>query len=249
MGAREAFDRDGYLRLGRLLDDAALERVRGAMDREARIAAVKNPYGVLRHNPWTRHPALREVLWGAIRGIPSLIDCDTLILFQDILVSKPPGTTDRVEWHQDFAYWPLSEPLGVTLWVALDDASIDNGCLHYVPGTHVLGERAPTDFVIGAKQDHRADLPRLDVSDDYALPVPISAREALAHHPLVWHMSPANRSTRPRRAWSISLIDPSVRWDPAHAPHPFNHELAPVPGTAVVGALFRVLANEPEKAR
>ena len=226
--------------MGRLLDDDALQRVRRAMDQEALVESVKNPYGVLRHNPWTRHADLADVLLDPALGrrIAQFVGTDCVVLFQDVLVSKPPGTVDRVEWHQDYAYWPLNAPRGLTLWIAIDDAEVDNGCLHYVPGSHLLGEHAPTDFVLGAAQLEKPELPALSVDEAMAVAAPICAGEALVHHPLTWHMSPPNRSTRPRRAWSISWIHPDVRWDPAHAPHPFNHELEPVAGDTLSGPIF-----------
>jgi ectoine hydroxylase-related dioxygenase (phytanoyl-CoA dioxygenase family) len=238
----EELNRSGFVRVGRLLDADTLDRVRTAMDREGTVESVANPYGVIRHNPWTRHSELRETLHSSAitRVIGALLESSEVIPFQDVLVSKPDGTTSRVEWHQDFAYWPLSAPHGLTLWIALDDADVENGCLHYIPGTHILGECQPTDFVIGAVQALRTGLPPLNAPEreSEAVAVALTAGEALVHHPLIWHMSPPNMSGRPRRAWTSSWIHPDVRFDPAHAPHPFTHELGLRLGDAVVGELF-----------
>ena len=43
---------------------------------------------------------------------------------------------------------------------------------------------------------------------------------AIAHHTFLWHRSPRNTSTRPRRAWALSLVVPEARWSPRHSPHP-----------------------------
>ncbi len=164
------------------------------------------------------------------------------MLFQDNLVWKRPGAGARIEWHQDYSYWPLSSPAGLTLWIALDAADVADGCIHYLPGTHRLGERAPQDFVAGARQGARPDLEPLDARgrEHEAVPVRAAPGDAIAHDPLVWHMSPPNRSQRERRALTVSWIEPSNRWAPAHAPHPYNYLLAPREGANVTGELFPV---------
>src|SRR5690606_19353133 len=119
-----------------------------------------------------------------------------VILFQDVVVWKPPETSVPLAWHQDYSYWPLSAPAGLTAWLALDDAEPENGCLHYLPGTHLEGERQPADFVVGAGQPRREDLPPLDWErrEHQAIAARVRAGDLLVHAPLVWHMSPANHS-------------------------------------------------------
>ena len=126
------------------------------------------------------------------------------------------------------------------MWIALDDADVDNGCLHYIPGTHHLGECRPADFIVGTRQPTRTGLPPLEwrARQHLAVAASVAAGELLAHHPLVWHMSPTNVSLRPRRALTLSWILPQVRWDPGHAPHPYNHQLDPAKGARVEGELF-----------
>ena len=63
----------------------------------------------------------------------------SLTLFQDNLIWKSPRGQQAISWHQDFAYWPLSAPMGITVWIALDDSDEDNGCVHVIPENHTLG--------------------------------------------------------------------------------------------------------------
>lgn len=180
-----------------------------------------------------------------------------VLLFQDNLVWKPPCSTGeeaghgeeagktpsvaaKIEWHQDYSYWPLDTPRGVTQWLALDPTDEENGCLHYVPGTHLLGERQPADFIRGATQAPRSDLPPLDweARVGQAVPVRVKAGELIAHHPFAWHMSPTNTSGRHRRALSLTWIAADVRWAPEHAPHPYEYQLSPRAGEAVRGDGF-----------
>ena len=53
-------------------------------------------------------------------------------LFQDTVIWKPPNSQERVEWHQDYSYWPLDKPDGITIWISLTHASKQNGCLSFL---------------------------------------------------------------------------------------------------------------------
>jgi ectoine hydroxylase-related dioxygenase (phytanoyl-CoA dioxygenase family) len=212
----------GFAALGPVLAPGEIDRLRTAADRLA-TGAHPGPYGRIVHDPWRRDPAFAELLAARVAPVACAV-AGPLVLFQDTLIVKPPGGAAAINWHQDYAYWPLDRPAGLTVWIALDDADLGNGCLRYLAGTHRLGERRPADFAAGASMPARPDLPPLDgearAAD--AVAAPVRAGAGLAHDPLVWHMSPANPTPRPRRAWSISLVAPAVRWDPDHAPHPFT---------------------------
>jgi len=239
---RSELAQHGFVRLGRVLSADEVAELREALWTWLGRAPVADRHGILRHNVWAAVPAFAEhVRGGRLAAIArGLLGSDSVTLFQDNLIWKPPGTAWPVEWHQDYAYWPLDLPRGVTFWIPLDDADEDNGCLRYIAGTHRLGERRATDFVAGTNQPAPGDLPPMDAHerDGEAVAVPLLAGEALAHDPLVWHMSRGNRSARHRRAWSLTWIDPRVRWAPAHAPHPYNWQLDPKPGHHVEGPHF-----------
>jgi phytanoyl-CoA hydroxylase len=226
-------ERDGFARLGRVLDDDVLPAIQAAV---ATLGAdpARGPYGLLRHDPWrVLAPLEAEIRRGRLaERARGLLEVDEVVLFQDHVIWKPPHAPREVSWHQDHAYWPLDRPHGLTMWIALDDATVENGCLHYAPGSHLLGERCPTDFTPGTNQPRRADLAPIDVAraDAVAVPVPLRAGEAVAHHPLVWHRSPGNSTARDRRGWSLSWVASDVRWDLEHAPHPYVWTLSPRSG-------------------
>jgi ectoine hydroxylase-related dioxygenase (phytanoyl-CoA dioxygenase family) len=235
-----ALEQRGFARLGQQFSASEVARLCEHSERHAAERVTAGAYGAICHNPWRDLPvlarAIEEIL--APRAL-ALLDAPELILFQDISISKPPGAA-AVAWHQDYSYWPLDHAAGITLWVAFDDAAPDNGCLRYIPGTHHLGERHPADFFEGAAQPRRPHLAPLD-PQAYASSVvdaPVRAGAVLAHHPLVWHMSFANQSRRPRRAWSITFVTPDARWHLEHAPHPFAYQLQPTSGAALLGEHF-----------
>jgi phytanoyl-CoA hydroxylase len=238
---RTIYRDQGFVGLDWRLEPAVVRQMRTALEDWARQSAPPGPHGILKNNLWREAPWVADLIHA---GELAAVACELLsetrvVLFQDNLVWKSPGAT-RIEWHQDYSYWPLDAPTGVTFWIALDDADVDNGCLHYIPGTHHLGECQPAAFVLGAAQPGCQGLPPLDwrKREREAVARPVVAGEAVAHHPLVWHMSPPNESNRPRRALTLTWISAAVRWDPDHAPHPFNYRLDPRAGSRVEGELF-----------
>ncbi|MES4792604.1 MAG: phytanoyl-CoA dioxygenase family protein, partial [Chloroflexota bacterium] len=67
--------------------------------------------------------------------VEPLLGPDLVLLYSHILNKKPGGR--RVAWHQDGPYWHRVEPkVAVTVWVALDDSTPENGCMRLIPGSH-----------------------------------------------------------------------------------------------------------------
>ncbi len=234
---------DGFVALPPILPPSAIDALVEALSAWSQQAPpATNEYGILQFNLHQQLPRFQAVLMESALGAlaASLLGVESVTLFQDNLIWKPPGTTGRVQWHQDYAYWPLSAPGGLTMWLALDDVTEEMGCLQYIPGSQAEGEKQPTNFISPGSPSWRQDLPPLDwqAAEHRAVTAPLSQGHLLAHHPLSWHMSPGNTTDRHRRAWSLTFITDEVRWDPDHAPHPFNYFLSPTPGAALEGPLF-----------
>ena len=63
-----------------------------------------------------------------------------IVLWASAVLCKPPATGLEVPWHQDGQYWPIHPRATVTLWIALDEVSVDNGCMRVIPETHRSGD-------------------------------------------------------------------------------------------------------------
>lgn len=123
------------------------------------------------------------------------------------LILKPPHVGGPLPWHQDEAYWDTSfayRALGC--WVPLDAATVDSGCMHFVPGSHT-----------GPVRPHRHidDDPAVhglwtEVADDRAaVAVPLAPGGATFHHCRTLHMTTPNVSDHVRRAWATEVqIEP-----------------------------------------
>ncbi|MDG1896865.1 MAG: phytanoyl-CoA dioxygenase family protein [Fuerstiella sp.] len=126
--------------------------------------------------------------------------------------NKPPGTDHKTPPHQDNYYFNLTPPKVLTIWVALDAVDTENGCLRYVPGSHVDGAR-PHDrsSVLGFSQgiSNYGD-------DDMAREVPVSLApgDATVHHGWTVHRADANQSTnRQRRSFAMVFKGVSCQRD------------------------------------
>lgn len=124
-------------------------------------------------------------------------------LFQDMALSKPPGGREK-PWHQDNAYFQLdpAEPV-VGVWIALDQATIANGCMHLIPGTHREGP---------VVHFHRRDWQICDtqVRHDQAA-VPLSPGGLLIFNGLLHHGTPTNHTNQRRRALQYHYAPADVR--------------------------------------
>lgn len=126
----------------------------------------------------------------------------------DQLLAKRPGSVDAVfAWHQDLAYWPLTpDTRTVTCWLAIDDATEENGCLQFVPGSHAepaLRRHAP----LHRERDKSHTLvAEVDERRDPILPMPIRRGDVLAFRERVLHGSGGNRSAASwRRAYVVAF--------------------------------------------
>ena len=108
-----------------------------------------------------------------------------------------PGDGKTVSWHQDAHYWPLTPSKTVTVWLAIDDADIENACMQFIPGSHRRGELK-----------HHASEPAEDnvlyrtteateIRDEPAH-IELKAGEMSLHSDLLLHGSPRNNSNRRR---------------------------------------------------
>lgn len=118
----------------------------------------------------------------------------------DMLINKAPGTNTITPWHQDEAYWMnMPDKRAVSCWLALDDATRDNGCMWFVPGSNQQNVR-PHRYA--AKEGGALVC---DVADGEGIAVELAAGSCTFHHGRTLHYSGGNTSTRQRRAFIINF--------------------------------------------
>lgn len=138
------------------------------------------------------------------------------------MLTKPGRIGFPAPWHQDEAYWdPTKRYVAVGAWLPLDDATIDNGCLWFVPGSHKAGVRRHRHL----DDDPAVHLLELDEEVDVgsAVPVPVKAGGATFHHCRTLHYSRPNSTPHDRRAYANEFQTVPVRRDtPADRPWYFD---------------------------
>ncbi|QGZ39450.1 phytanoyl-CoA hydroxylase [Pseudoduganella flava] len=134
-------------------------------------------------------------------------------VWQSMYIFKQPGIGGEVRWHQDATYFD-TDPISVTtFWFALEDATLDNGCLWAEPGGHrtPLRER----FVRNGddiKVEKLDDTPW--PNDSTAAPLECKAGALVCFHGLLPHYSAPNRSPVSRHAYTLHVTDGQTRYSP-----------------------------------
>ena len=119
---------------------------------------------------------------------------DSPVLFQDMALLKPPRMGREKPWHQDHAYFRIDlEAKVVGCWIALDEATVENGCMVIAPGSHLQGP-----VVHFQRRDWQ--ICDTDVDNSGALAVPLKPGGLLIFQSLLHHGTPPNRTAQRRRA-------------------------------------------------
>lgn len=136
------------------------------------------------------------------------------LLLQSMYIFKQPRIGGEVGWHQDSTFLYTEPPSVVGLWFALEDATLENGCLWALPGGHrgPLRERwrrrAPADGEAAMTME------RLDAASwpDEGVPLEVSKGTLVVLHGKLPHGSRPNRSSVSRHAYTLHLIDGACRY-------------------------------------
>lgn len=153
----------------------------------------------------------------ALASVARELGVKSPLLIQSMYIFKHPGIGGEVGCHQD-ATFLYTEPLSVLgLWFALEDATIENGCLWAIPGGHREGLRAR--FVRDENGGVRTiTLDPAPFPKERLIPLEAPKGTLIALHGLLPHMSRANTSPRSRHAYAVHVID-------AHADYPQDNWL------------------------
>jgi ectoine hydroxylase-related dioxygenase (phytanoyl-CoA dioxygenase family) len=123
---------------------------------------------------------------------------------------KMPGDGKAVAWHQDASYSPLSPSRAVTVWLAIDDACVDNACMRFLAGSHHHGHLT---YRASDPAEHNVLNQTIDNAEQYgaAVDVELKAGEVSIHSDLLLHGSEANRSSRRRCGLTLRYCAAMVR--------------------------------------
>ncbi len=194
----EQFNRDGYVKGIRVYSAAEIADIRGYFDRLLAqvVAAGGDSYSI--SSAHLRYGRVWDIVTNA-----KIVACVKDLLGENVVgwgshfFCKMPKDGKSVAWHQDSSYWPLTPSKAVTVWLAVDDADVENACMRFVAGSHHFGAMTfrPSD-----PSEHNILNQTIENVEQYGQFVDdcLKAGEISLHSDLLLHGSEANMSDRRR---------------------------------------------------
>ncbi len=221
----DEYRRNGYIQLDDVIPPPVLESMRraivdavasessgtGAQHRTGSRATYEKIFNQ-KVNLWRRHPEVAQYsLSKALGRIARRLEGQPMRIWHDqALFKEPMKGNNKTPWHQDAVYWPhVDRWHHTTIWIALKDATTQNGCMAFVDGTHVLGPLPPVD--LGDPKDIFDNAPYLRTVKPVARP--LKAGSATFHDGLTFHYAGPNKTNETREAFAIIYMPDGTRFD------------------------------------
>lgn len=215
-GSDQAQTRDEYFltsidKIRPFLENKASEILKDAKDDEPINKRIFNKIGHALH---VFNPVFREVTFADnVKDIAKSLGYVKPLVLQSMYIFKQPFIGGEVKKHQDGSYLHV-EPLKVTgVWIALEDATLENGCLYFCPGSHkgplthrFIRNPNKEEFDQG-KYLMYTDLVAPIPNDEEFIPVEVKAGSAIIIDGLVFHRSGANNSPKSRNIYTFHMYE------------------------------------------
>ena len=139
-----------------------------------------------------------------IRQLIAELGIEQPLLLQSMYIFKQPNIGGEVTCHQDSTFL-YTEPNRIAgLWFALEDATLENGCLWAIPGGHELGLKSR--WLRDANGSMRFDVDPAPWPEEKLVPLEVSKGSLIVLDGLLPHKSLANRSNKSRQAYTLHVI-------------------------------------------
>ena len=220
------FQENGYFQIHNFFDKLAISELKHALDKtiEDKRAqfldiddkANKNYNQVFNQmvNLWVDYENIRKYSFDArMAEIARKLSCSRhLMIYHDHGLIKPGGQNSRAtNWHQDAPYWPMEQVGALSAWIAVDNVTVDNGCMQFIPGSHKYGRLPPVKLDI----EGESVLSKIGEKGLDKEPV-VMEMESVGitfHHGCTFHYATPNYSNLPRRALAIIYIPDNVNYN------------------------------------
>ncbi|MCE2415845.1 phytanoyl-CoA dioxygenase family protein [Candidatus Poribacteria bacterium] len=214
----EQFNEKGFISPLDVFSEAEMAEHRAYFDQlmEKALAAGMNSYSI---NGWhTTCPGIHDLITeGRILDYVQDLLGETLICWGTHYFCKLPGDVKQVSWHQDASYWPLSPSKTVTVWLAIDDAAVENGAMTVIPKSHLHGQIAFEPSTAEEKNVLGQTVHGATQYGDAPFPFEMKAGQMSLHSDLLLHGSEPNTSDRRRCGLTMRFVPPEV-----HAANDWN---------------------------
>lgn len=231
---KQFFEENGYLTVDSVFTPREMDELMARVDaieyRKTRYpeidlkwepsnpSVLRNAFGLIHRDPIFNRVATNPRL---IRIVRELLGPD-LDIYADGLFAKPARDGSVVPPHQDMYYWSFEPYNMLTAWIALEDATRENGCMSVIPGSNKLGllEHEETDVPGNTWALTQKALSQLD--DE--IPVELAKGSVGFHHCLTYHRSEPNSSEYSRRAYTVIFMTGEAKWlGKGNYRYPFIH--------------------------
>jgi phytanoyl-CoA hydroxylase len=211
----EQFQRDGYTSAPTFFDTREIDAMRAELERfktEGLLRNVATDGDGETHSQTTQNLQIcpispKSSFYRAFQFHPKVIDAvtaligDPIVFYLDQIFLKPPKTGMGTNWHQDNAYFQISDPSkGTAMWVALHDATVENGTIHLIPGSHLT----PFDHGRDPFSDHHI---RCEVPEENAIPIELPAGGVAFFNYGVAHSTRTNQSNHERAGLALHFLN------------------------------------------
>lgn len=210
----DQYRRDGFIQINDMFVGDELQQFRDVVANAVaeEVAAetpttekTKGQYANLfiqKVNLWTRHESVKPFVTSKrVGNIVAKLVGRRMRLWHDHALFKEPGKgNNKTPWHQDAVYWPHQDKwFQVSIWIALKDATIHNGCMSFVAGTHSLGALPAID--LSNPQDIFEYAPH--IKPVKPVTCELKAGSVTFHSGLTFHYAGPNKSDSTREAIAI----------------------------------------------
>ncbi|MCP5149245.1 MAG: phytanoyl-CoA dioxygenase family protein [Ectothiorhodospiraceae bacterium] len=150
---------------------------------------------------------------------PEILDMVEQLIGPDITLwnmsffAKPARNGKRTPWHQDGQYWPIRPLATCTVWIAVDAATTENGCMRFIPGSHRDQRLRAHDQRNDPALTLQQELQRQEYDESEAVDVVLEAGQISLHDVYLVHGSEVNTSPHPRRGMTMRLMPTSSLYD------------------------------------
>jgi non-heme Fe2+,alpha-ketoglutarate-dependent halogenase len=207
----EGYNASGFIRPVDIYSTDEITAIRKYFDKllDRTLASGGNSYSI----------STAHMKYGGVYDILTnkrIVDMVADLLGEDVIAwgshffCKMPGDGRAVAWHQDASYWPLTPSHAVTVWLAIDDADLENGCMKFIAGSHHSGhltyrKSSPEEHNVLDQTVLNAESYGEIVVDD------LKAGQASIHNDLLLHGSDPNMSARRRCGLTLRYAAAHVR--------------------------------------
>ena len=199
---KSQFKKDGFFSPLRLIDKSTASSYREILETvEQKTGSLNYRYKIHTVVEMAYKLATNKELLDSVEALLG----PNILLYNTSFVIKEPHSKAHISWHQDLTYWGFNDDKQVAAWIALSDATEENGCMHMIPRSHKGGQLPHRTTKDSNNLLHHGQTIE-GVSEEQSRCIPLNAGEASLHHGWTMHTSYPNKSDDRRIGLTINYI-------------------------------------------